>query len=139
MPHGKTKFSEGWLKNEDTQGYLVGQWCKADECETKGFCTLCKKSFNVDNSGFKQVLPHSGGANHKSLVKARFSSTQLHFKVPQTATAVSSATASCRSLEEFPGPSTMKLKSSTATVACLDKCTKDLVTQSELLWGTSVP
>ena len=108
MPHGKTKFSEGWLKKEDTQGYLIGQWCKADECETKGFCTLCKKSFSVDNSGFKQVLAHSGGAKHQSLVKARFSSTQLHFKVSQTATATasSSATASCSSLEDFPGPST---------------------------------
>jgi len=49
-----------------------------------------------------------------------------------TATASSIATASCSSLEEFPSPSTTK--SSTATVAGLDKCTNDLVTQSELLW-----
>ena len=127
MSHGKTKFIEGWLKKEVTQGFLVGQWCKADECDTKGFCTLCKKSFSVDNSGFKQVLAHSGGAKHQSLVKSRFSSTQLHFKVSET------ATASCSTVEESLGLSTTRPKSNAATAICLDKCTKDLVTQSELL------
>ena len=92
----------------------------------------------MDNCGFKQGLAHSGGAKHQELVKARFSSVQLHFKVSQTATASSSTTASCSSLEESPGSYTTKRKSSTATVSCLDKCTKNLVTQSELLWGMKV-
>lgn len=107
MPHGKTKFSNGWLRKEDTQGFLVGQWCKADECNTQGFCTLCKKSFSVDNSGFKQVLAHYGGSKHQTLARARFSSTQCHFKVSET------ATASCNTVEVSLGPSTSKPKSST--------------------------
>lgn len=130
MPHGKTKFNDGWLRKEDTQGFLVGQWCKADECNTQGFCILCKKTFSVDNSGFKQVLAHSGGTKHQALARARFSSTQCHFKLSET------VTSSYSTVEESPGPSTSKPVSS--TVACLDKCTKDLVTQSELLWGMKV-
>ena len=69
-----------WLKQTDSQGFVVGKWCRED-APGKGYCILCQKSFLVTNSGFKQVLAHSKSTKHQELAKARFDTTQKHFKV----------------------------------------------------------
>ena len=126
MPHGKTKFNQAWLNNRDSQGFLVGQWCKADEANTKALCTVCGKSFNVDNSGFQQILAHSKGLKHQNLTRAKLSPSQSHFKV------------NGNNKQPAPIPCSSKTETTDRTQPILDKCTNDLVTQAEILWALKI-
>ena len=138
MPHGNTNFNKNWLKQSDSQGFVVGQWCRED-APGKGYCILCQKSFLVTNSGFKQVLAHSKGTKHQDLAKARFDTTQKRFKVETMPGSAETSAASLSAAEEIPSTSTSSSsKEKKPASVVLDQSLQEKVTQSELLWAMKV-
>ena len=72
MPHGKTKFNEDCFSQKDESGIIIREWCKADKSVYSAYYSLCCKTFQISNSGFKQVLAHSSGKKHQDLAKGQF-------------------------------------------------------------------
>ena len=54
MPRNTT-FNLDWLKETDSSNHLIGDWAEKKD-EYTGFCKLCRKSFDIKNSGKMQVL-----------------------------------------------------------------------------------
>ena len=83
-----------------------------------------QKTFQISNSGFKQVLAHSSEKKHQDLAKGRFGSTQRHFNVT-TPTAPDT---------EKPTTSQQERKGEIT----VDKSAKEAATQAELIWTMKV-
>ena len=49
MSHGQTKFN-AWLSQKDDMSINVGEWCKADKSVKCAYCSLCSKTFQINNS-----------------------------------------------------------------------------------------
>ena len=68
MSKRKTTYREEW---EIDFNWLT----KCKESISKAYCTICKRSFKIDNSGFAQVRAHAGTDCHKNKVKVISSTT----------------------------------------------------------------
>ena len=62
MSKRKTAYREEW---EIDSNWLT----KCKENISKAYCTICKQSFNIDNSELVQVRAHAGTDSHKDKVK----------------------------------------------------------------------
>ena len=77
------------------------------------------KTFQISNSGFRQVLAHSSGKKHQDIAKGQFGSGQRHFSVK---TPIIQDT-------EKPSSSQQECKSEIV----VDKSAKEAATQAQLL------
>ena len=50
-------------------------------CSSGAQCFLCKKTFSITNSGVSQVISHSTGVKHKSLLRSKTQTRGSHFLV----------------------------------------------------------
>ena len=116
---GKNYFNENCLSQKDESGISIREWYKADKGVYSTYYYLWCKTFQISNSGFKQVVAHSSGKKHQDLGKGLFGSGQRHFSVK---TPIIQDT-------EKPSRSQQERKSEIV----VDKSAKEAATQAELL------
>lgn len=93
MPSHLTKFNNSWLSETDGNGNLVSEWCSAVENDIyKAHCFVCAKTFEIKNSGKKQIHQHATTQKHKNLVAVALSKNQIKFNISVSADGEKSAT-----------------------------------------------
>ena len=57
-------FRESWLQEPE-----FAPWLQPEDNDTKGYCKLCRKSFDLSNMGIAAVKSHMKSKQHYQIMK----------------------------------------------------------------------
>lgn len=73
-----TVWKDGWLKERDKAGNLIGEWCKVTcDGEQTATCKVCNKTVNFQQNGISGLKSHSSSASHQRAISTKQSSKSI--------------------------------------------------------------